>query len=419
MRLARMITVGSGQKRRTTVFLVAALVLAAGLLALVGCSDDETNVTFSPEPLPPAYKWFFDVYGTAANDVWVGGSQGIMYHFDGTDWTRADMASTKAITTIWGAGDGAMYACGHGGAIWRNTGGGWGSMASGTGENLYGLGSYDGTVHAVGHEGTIRRLGTGGWGGVATSLITRDPTRDNAAIDTLSLTQDVSSLVTVNHFFIGGAYFLPNFEGEELGTDGTDGMVLTADVDDPPEGPRFDWLLRPVRGSRTSNTDGRNPEWIYCTTSDEANTFNNYLGTSKGWLFQLEEDALGVRTWEKNIYRVTESESQGIRDMWIDGGNNLYIVTEDGQVVYQSADGERELLYDQKNTLVGIWGTGPENIYLVGYMDEQILHAVHDTVGVGSFDVTVIPLSFPEKSAFPGLGLGTRPEFDEIGRPRF
>jgi len=69
------------------------------------------------------------------------------------------------------------------------------------------------------------------------------------------------------------------------------------------------------------------------------------------------------------------------------------------------------VLYDQKNSLVGIWGTAPDDIYLVGYMNEMILHAVHDT-GAGTFSVEQISLPFPDKS------LGERSAYDELGRPR-
>lgn len=391
--------------------LLLLLVFLAGLAFLAGCGDEEGNPTFPIEPDPDTAPWYFDVQGTAANNVWVAGNAGIMYHFDGTNWTLADLGSDNAVTKIHVEDANTLYACGHGGKIWRNTGGGWSSMTSGTSANLYGIGSFGGVMHAVGHDGAIRRLGGSGWGDVSGSLIIRDATRGDAPVDTLSLTQDVASLTTVNHYFIGGAFRLPNFEGEGTGTDGTGGMVLAED-NFPVPAEQFDWLLRPVRGSRASNVNGLDPEWIYCSTSDELNLANNYLGTSKGWLFQLDEDVSGTYVWTKNLYRVTSGDRESIRDMWVDADGNLYLVTSEGDVIRQLADGvTRELLYDQKFSIVGIWGTGPDNLYLVGYMDETILHAVHDTVG-GTFTVEHVSLPFPDKK------LGERSAFDELGRPR-
>lgn len=402
-----------GPHRRSWSFAVlsAALVCAAALLIVAGCGDDEESVTFPSEPNPVPDPWFFDVQGTAADDVWVAGNLGIMYYFDGTDWTRTDLGTNRAVTKIYVQDQNTLYACGHGGGIWRNTGGGWSGMSSGTNENLYGIGSYAGQIHAVGHNGAVRRLSGSSWSGVAGGLIIRDPTRDDAPLDTLSLSQDVASLITVNHFFIGGAYRQPDYDGLEEGILGTDGMVLGEDTYFNPE-ERFDWLLRPVRGSRVSNINGLDPEWIICTTSDEQNLGNNYLGTSKGWLFQLEEDLGGVRVWTKNPFRVTDSEIEGIRDLWIDPDDNVYMVTSDGQVVWQQPDGTREYLYDQQQALIGIWGTAADNIYLVGYMNEMILRGVHDT-GAGTFTVEQIDLPFPaDKSG------GERSTYDELGRPR-
>ncbi|MCP4574218.1 MAG: hypothetical protein GY838_17790 [bacterium] len=391
------------------VLMLLVAVVAFSLIA--GCGDDEADPTFPKNPPPDPDPWFFDVQGTAANDVWVAGNVGIMYHFDGTDWTLTDLGSDNAVTKIHVEDLNTLYACGHGGKIWRNTGGGWSSMDSGTNDNLYGLGSFFGTLHAVGHSGTIRRLGGSSWGGVASGMVIRDPTRDDAAIDTLSLTQDVASLTTVNHYFIGGAYRLPNFTGDYTGQYGTDGMVLGEDsYFNPAE--RFDWLLRPVRGSDVSNISGYYPEWINCSTSDELNLANNYLGTDQGWLFQLGEDLSGDRVWTKNDYRVTTTESEGIRDMWVNTDGNLYLVTSEGQVLRQLADGTREVLYDQQAAITGIWGTAPDNLYLVGYMNEMILHAVHDTMA-GTFTVQQISLPFPDNKR-----LVERSAFDELGRPR-
>jgi len=399
-----------GPGLRPLLVMLATLVSLAGLVLVAGCGDDEANVTFPPPPVPVPDPWFFDVQGTAPNNVWVAGNAGVMYHFDGSTWSLTDLGTRHAVVKIHVEDQNTLYACGHGGKIWRNTGGGWKSMNSGTNRNLYGIGSFGGQLHAVGHGGTIRRLGGSSWNDVGSSLVIRDPTRDDAAIDTLSLTQDVATLTTVNHFFIGGAYRLSSYQGPDVGIFGTDGMVLGED-NYTIEADRLDWLLRPVRGSRASNINGFDPEWILCTTSDELNDSNNYLGTSKGWLFQLEQDLDGTRVWTKNLYRVTSTDTESIRDMWVDAAGNLYLTTSEGQVVYQEPDGTREVLYDQKNSLVGIWGTAPDDIYLVGYMNEMILHAVHDT-GAGTFSVEQISLPFPGKS------LGERSAYDELGRPR-
>jgi len=64
--------------------------------------------------------------------------------------------------------------------------------------------------------------------------------------------------------------------------------------------------------------------------------------------------------------------------------------------------------------LVSIWGTGPDNLYLTGFMNEQILHVDYDPVGGGAPVVTPIELTFPATKAHAEPA-----EFDELGLPRF
>ena len=82
---------------------------------------------------------------------------------------------------------------------------------------------------------------------------------------------------------------------------------------------------------------------------------------------------------------MTNDPGAGIRDIWVDIDNNVYVVTDEGQVIYQTADynfteqtGSRDILYDGVSSLVGIWGSGPDDIYFVGYYDAKIFHGVHD-----------------------------------------
>ena len=50
-------------------------------------------------------------------------------------------------------------------------------------------------------------------------------------MDTLLVAEDLASLVTVNHYFLGGAYIDPNYTGTRTGILGTRGMVLAANTD--------------------------------------------------------------------------------------------------------------------------------------------------------------------------------------------
>lgn len=397
-----------------SVRLLAPVLLSVLLLSSVffvgACSKSSDDVTFPVPPKPDPRNYLFDVYGTSPTDVWACGDRGVMFHYDGnpdSTWTLVPLGVSTGITEIWGPGDGTLYAVGHAGKIWRNTGSGWSGMTSGTSKDLYSIGTFEGSIHASGLEGTLVRLNGGSWAGTPNRMMILD--ENNVPTDTLTTNKDLASLTTVNSFFIGGAYFDPNYTGTGIGTEGTKGMVLASNVVDTLQ---TDWILRPLSGEQVVPD-----EWVYCTTSDPADLTRNYLGTSEGWLFRLAEDR-GQKVWAKYYPSVTRDPGRGLRDIWLDAQDNLYMVTDAGTVVYQNADYKfgdpdavREVLYDGTASFVAIWGTSPDNLFIVGDIDDTILHCSHDTA-TGEFTVNPILVEFPAAKAF-----SQGPVLDKFGRP--
>ena len=395
--------------QRRLVSLASTLVLMLAALALSGCSDDEPTVVFPTAPDPEQNDWLFAVFGTAADDVYAVGNKGAMLHFDGTDWSLTDMGVTAAIVDVWGPGDGTVYACGHNGRLWRNTGTGWSSLDSGTSKDLFGLGNYGGSVYACGKDGALRRQASGTWVGSGAEIIKRN-SATGAAEDTLSLNRDIASLVTVSYYGFGGAYIVPDYDGEIVGMNGTDGMILGADDEVDIQGnPLYDWRLRPIKGSQLADS-----EWVLTSISSSSVNNDNYLGTSEGWLFQLTEEFV----WSKLYPQITQGNGYGIRGLWRDADGNIYMVTDEGQLVYQTFDysyvtgsGERVVLLEVSKPLMDIWGSDPANLFLVGYVEGQIIHCSHDPVA-GTFDFEYREVTFPDK------GLGLDPGYDHLGLPR-
>lgn len=425
--MKRLVPMLNGPVHQRILLLPVLLTLVVGLLVVVGCGKDEANVAF-PKPIPVVPDpWFFDVWGDAPDNVWVAGARGAMYHFDGADWTLVDMGTDQAITSLYGTGDGSVYACGHGGNIWRTTGNAWSGMSSGTNEDLFRLGSYDSDVVAVGRNGAAVSY-DGSWRALPGIMVNRNPKEGNAVTDTMLLGEDVVSLTTVSHYMIGGAMLRPDAADDRVGIEGTFGFTMKDDepIVDPGPPPvnetgLYDWLVT-ILGDDPEAT----PEWVICSHSDDSGELgitNNWYGTSTGWLFRLTQDLqTGKLNWVRyNLLPVTGEERYGVRDLWLapaaDPGaptdRDLYIVTDDGLIVKQRADGTRETLADVLQALVSIWGTGPDNMYVTGYMDNQILHVNHDPVS-GTTVVTPINLMVPEAKANASVS-----DVDELGRPRF
>ena len=385
-----------------------ALCLFAGLTLLSSCSDNKGEPPFTEPPSPDTRNWLFDVNGTGAGDVWACGARGTMLHYDGANWTAVNMGTADAVVRMWKEDGGStLYAVGHKGHIWRNTGGTWAGMTSPTSQNLYGIGELDGTVHAVGQDGTICRLQGGAWSTVGGLIFELNEL--GAPVDTLTVAEDIESLVCVNHYFLGGAYIDPNYTEPRVGIYGTRGGLLAANTDATFQG---EWVLRPLSGEQIVPH-----EWVLSMSSDPVDLARNYLGTSEGWLFRLTRDDDGKNVWAKFYPAVTYNPGAGINDIWVDADGNAYLVTDEGQIVFQTYDydfsagtGERAVIYDGVNRLTGIWGSSPADLWVAGYAENRILHVSHDQeAGTATFAYVDVP--FPDKAA------DTMGDRDPLGRP--
>ena len=81
---------------------------------------------------------------------------------------------------------------------------------------------------------------------------------------------------------------------------------------------------------------------------------------------------------------------------------------------FSASTGSRAVLFNTSSSLVGIWGTGADNFYVTGFLDEVVFRCNHDPIA-GTFSYEAIELLFPEKA----LAKSSRqPDVDHIGRPR-
>jgi hypothetical protein len=352
-----------------------ALVAVAALLLAAGCSDEESNPTYPPEPQPPIGTWFLGIWGSGPDDIFAVGQPGLIYHWDGSEWRRENSGTTVALTDVWGDDTGAVYATGHRGTILRRSGGSWSSMASGTSEDLFAIGAFQGRIMAAGRDGTVRELVGGTWRQAPQIIYTRDA--QQAVLDTLILSEDIGSLTDVTHH----------------GVTGSGGVILMRDSE-------ADWLRRRVRGGA---------EMVTCATSNSVRISGNFLATDNGRLFQLREDEAGALSWLERYSPSLESRIYGI---FTDIADTVWTVTIDGRIhrvapPHQGSASWREL-YSDELMLFDIWGTSGTNLYAVG-IDGRILR-FHEVEGEYGWHLQDLP-DLPETK-----GLATE-VFDKFGRP--
>lgn len=136
-----------------------------------------------------------DMWGTSAKSVYIACSDGL-YHYDGSTVSKVDAAGTAALRTIGGTSDsdlfairtdesvllfdgvassslpappardlraarriaGDLFVCGYEGAVFRNVGSGWLSMATGSADHFMGIGGTTAAdIFAVGTGGILQR----------------------------------------------------------------------------------------------------------------------------------------------------------------------------------------------------------------------------------------------------------------------
>jgi hypothetical protein len=91
-----------------------------------------------------AEELFTSVWGTAANDVWIAGRHGHLFHWDGTSWTAFHSKATDEFNAVWGAAADDVWVAGFDsvaltGLSMHWDGSQWSHVSMGTGNRIYGL----------------------------------------------------------------------------------------------------------------------------------------------------------------------------------------------------------------------------------------------------------------------------------------
>ena len=119
------------------------------------------GTSWQPSKVPTSHD-LFDVWGAAADDVWVTGDQGTLLHWDGAAWALVGLDTQARLQTVWGRKGDDVYVAGANGSVLHWNGKAWSALQEGANYTLYGLGGDAQAVYAVGSTGTILRSEAGG-----------------------------------------------------------------------------------------------------------------------------------------------------------------------------------------------------------------------------------------------------------------
>jgi photosystem II stability/assembly factor-like uncharacterized protein len=116
------------------------------------------GTSWSAEFRPPDGVAIRAVWGSAASDVWIVGTAGAIFRYDGTEWTPVPSGTTEELLAISGSAADDVWIVGAGGTILRYDGSALSAVASGTGKTLLGVwGPSADDAWAVGQASTILR----------------------------------------------------------------------------------------------------------------------------------------------------------------------------------------------------------------------------------------------------------------------
>jgi hypothetical protein len=104
---------------------VGARRLIGGLLVAVLTACDPGAETAEPKwvAMPvPAKSALRAIHGTSTSDVWAVGADGVVLHFDGTDWKSMNLGMPTNLTGVWASSPTDVWLVGEGGAVFRYDG---------------------------------------------------------------------------------------------------------------------------------------------------------------------------------------------------------------------------------------------------------------------------------------------------------
>ena len=104
-------------------------------------------------------QWgLYDIWGSAADDIFAVGYDGTIIHYNGADWSvmTGGGDSPVRLNSVWGTSDSSVYAAGSSGALLRYDGSGWSVITTRTGEDIWDVwGLNDTAIYCAGSGGLI------------------------------------------------------------------------------------------------------------------------------------------------------------------------------------------------------------------------------------------------------------------------
>ncbi|NJO15313.1 MAG: choice-of-anchor D domain-containing protein [Thioploca sp.] len=326
-----------------------------------------------------------DIWGTSSTDVFAVGYDTIL-HYDGNQWTAMNSGiSTINLEGIWGTSSTDVFAVGHQGIILHYDGNQWTAMDSGTSSmmllSVWGSSSND--VFAGGNGGILHYDGQQ-WtsmAGVISSVISIEGT---SSTDVFAI-EGIDSIFHYNGqqwtpIQLGGSMSATTdlwvSSSTEVFAVGTKGKILHYDGSNwttMNSGTSSD--LTSIWGTSSTDIfavgwDGTilhydGSQWSTLNTMPYS-PFNRIWGTSSTDMFAVGENGKIVHSDGNQLTAMNSGTSASLKDIWGSSNQNIFTVGDKGTLLHYDGNNWTTLDSGTEIDLNGIWGSSATDIFVVG-----------------------------------------------------
>lgn len=302
------------------------------------------------------------IWGSKRDDVWAGGSDGTVVHYDGTTWATTPSGSHRTINAIWGSGPSDVYAVSAITAVFHTTG------FQGAATTWTSVPTFDQIVSPTAPE--IWAV----WGTSASDVMLAGrewayfaPDDPWNAIPSNIIRKSTPDVGESGWAAIAGQGTIRSIWGAAAG----DAWVVV----DRSTSSGKSWQTA-VTLHQTIDADGviRYREF----DSQSADALQSVHGSSSSdvWVVGTHGAIRHITPSDQRWQVVDSPTTAALYRVWASAPNDVWAVGESGTILHY--DGQRfvastaQLPLGEKPTLYGIWGSAPNDVWIVG--DGVVLH---------------------------------------------
>jgi len=294
----------------------------------------------------------YDIWGSSANNVFAVGEGGYILHYNGSAWSKA--LNTPFVSRgIWGSSANDIFAVGAGGGILHYNGSTWSTMHSGTTKHLNDVwGTSANDVFAVGWDGTILHYDGSAWSTMNSNTST-------------PYLNDVWGSASNNVFAVGTDGTIQHYNGStwsrmNSGLTGEQAVSVWGSAADNV----FVSFSNYGSSQNLLHYDGNT--WSIMD-SGTTKALQHIWGTASNNVFAMGDDGTLIHydgsSWSSISSSVTDQPIYGI---WGNAANNVYAVGFGGLMLHYDGSTWSTMSSGTSTNLLDIWGSAANNIYTVG-----------------------------------------------------